>query len=157
LDTYETEVLIDEMLESHNSESNPLIPILQKIQKSKGYLSMEALRLVSEKTGMSPSRVYGVATFYHQFRLKPEGKHRISICKGTACHVSGVEDIYKSLLKVLEITPPEDTSKDGLFTIQEVRCLGACSLAPVIKIDDIVFGKMNTQKLQTLLKRYKEE
>ena len=157
MNTYEVEVLIDEMLELHNSESNPLIPILQQIQKSQGYLSMEALRLVSEKTGMSPSRVYGVATFYHQFRLKPEGKHRISVCKGTACHVSGAEDIYKSLLKVLEITPPEDTSKDGLFTIQEVRCLGACSLAPVIKIDDIVFGKMNTQKLQTLLKRYKDE
>ena len=153
----ELEELIDQQLQRHNTESSsPLIPILQAIQFEQGYLSKDALRLVSEKTGASPSRVYGVATFYHQFRLKPEGKHQISICRGTACHVAGVSDLYNMLLNELGINPPEDTTEDGLFTLHEVRCLGACSLAPVMKVDDTVYGKLTQKKLQNILKQYRE-
>ena len=153
----ELEELIDLQLQRHNTESSsPLIPILQAIQFEQGYLSKDALRLVSEKTGVSPSRVYGVATFYHQFRLKPEGKHQISICRGTACHVAGVSDLYNMLLNELGINPPEDTTEDGLFTLHEVRCLGACSLAPVMKVDDTVYGKLTQKKLQNILKQYRE-
>ena len=153
----ELEELIDRQLQRHNTESSsPLIPILQAIQFEQGYLSKDALRLVSEKTGVSPSRVYGVATFYHQFRLKPEGKHQISICRGTACHVAGVSDLYNMLLNELGINPPEDTTEDGLFTLHEVRCLGACSLAPVMKVDDTVYGKLTQKKLQNILKQYRE-
>ena len=153
----ELEELIDQQLQRHNTESSsPLIPILQAIQFEQGYLSKDALRLVSEKTGVSPSRVYGVATFYHQFRLKPEGKHQISICRGTACHVAGVSDLYNMLLNELGINPPEDTTEDGLFTLHEVRCLGACSLAPVMKVDDTVYGKLTQKKLQNILKQYRE-
>jgi NADH:ubiquinone oxidoreductase subunit E len=152
------EDLIDKMLTRHNSESShPLIPILQAIQQEQGYLSEESLRLVSEKTGASPSRVYGVATFYHQFRLKAEGAHRISICRGTACHVAGATDLYNTLIRELGITPPEDTSEDGLFTIHEVRCIGACSLAPVIKVDETVYGKMTPKKLRLILDQYRED
>lgn len=152
------ENLIDKMLARHNSESShPLIPVLQAIQQEQGYLSEESLRLVSEKTGASPSRVYGVATFYHQFRLKAEGKHRISICRGTACHVAGSTDLYNTLIRELKITPPEDTSKDGFFTIHEVRCIGACSLAPVIKVDETVYGKMTPKKLREILDQYRED
>ena len=154
----EIEEIIDRLLQNHNSESSsPLIPILQSIQREQGYLSEDTLRLVSEKTGASPSRVYGVATFYHQFRLKPEGKHQISICRGTACHVAGVSELYDMLVKELGITPPEDTSSDGLFTVHEVRCLGACSLAPVMKVDETVYGKITQQKLRNILQQYKEE
>jgi NADH-quinone oxidoreductase subunit E len=158
LNHVELDELIDRLLQHHNSESSsPLIPILQAIQREQGYLSKDALRLVSEKTGASLSHVYGVATFYHQFRLKPEGKHQISICRGTACHVAGVSDLYNILVKELDIDPPEDTSKDGLFTLHEVRCLGACSLAPVIKVDETVYGKLTQKKLQNILKQYRED
>jgi len=158
LNPVELEELIDRQLQYHNMESSsPLIPILQAIQHEQGYLSKDALRLVSEKTGASPSRVYGVATFYHQFRLKPEGKHQISICRGTACHVAGVSDLYNTLVNELGINPPEDTSEDGFFTLHEVRCLGACSLAPVMKVDDKVYGKLTQKKLQNILKQYRKE
>ena len=154
----ELETLIDETLKKHNSESNsPLIPILQEIQHSEGYLSTEALRLVSEKTGASPSHVFGVATFYHQFRLRSEGKHQIAICRGTACHVAGTTDLYKTLVKELELIPFEDTSEDGLFTLHVVRCIGACSLAPVLKVDDVVYGKMTSKKLRNILDQYRED
>jgi NADH:ubiquinone oxidoreductase subunit E len=152
----ELETLIDETLKKNNSESNsPLIPILQEIQHEEGYLSTEALRLVSEKTGASPSHVFGVATFYHQFRLRPEGKHQISICRGTACHVAGATDLYKTIVKELGLTPSEDTSEDGLFTLHVVRCIGACSLAPVIKVDDTAYGKMTPKKLRVILNQYR--
>lgn len=136
--------------------SSPLIPILQEIQEHDGYLSDEAMRTVSSRTGYSESHVYGVATFYHQFRLRPEGKHRISICRGTACHVAGATDLYNMLVDELSITPPEDTTSDGLFTIHEVRCIGACSLAPVIKIDDEVYGRIDPKRLKKVLDQYRE-
>ena len=154
----ELETLIDGILTRHTSNhSSPLIPVLQEIQQEQGYLSQEALRLVSKKTGASPSRVYGIATFYHQFRLRPEGKHQIAICRGTACHVAGAPDLYDALVKELGITPPEDTSADGLFTVHEVRCLGACSLAPVMKVNDMVYGKMTTKKRKQILSQFKED
>ncbi len=154
----ELENLIDGILSHHDSDhSSPLIPVLQEIQETQGYLSEEALRLVSEKTGASPSRVYGVATFYHQFRLRPEGKHQISICRGTACHVAGAPDLFSALIKELDLIPHEDTSEDGVFTVHEVRCLGACSLGPVMKVDESVYGKMTPKKLHTIIRQYRED
>ena len=154
----EIEALIDDILSKHNPvSSSPLIPILQAVQNQQGYLSEESMRIVSDRTGASPSRVYGVATFYHQFRLRPEGKHKISICRGTACHVAGATDLYDQLVKELELSLAEDTTKDGLFTLQEVRCLGACSLAPVIKVDETVYGKVTVKKLREILDQYRED
>jgi NADH:ubiquinone oxidoreductase subunit E len=158
LNKAEIEALIDDILSKHNPvTSSPLIPILQAVQNHQGYLSEESLRIVSDKTGASPSRVYGVATFYHQFRLRPEGTHKISICRGTACHVAGATDLYNQLVKELELSPSEDTSTDGLFTLHEVRCLGACSLAPVVKVDETVYGKVTAKKLREILDQYRKE
>jgi NADH:ubiquinone oxidoreductase subunit E len=156
----ETELitLVNRICQKHELDaSNSLIPILQEIQSRIGYLPETALKRVSQNIGVSPSHVYGVATFYHQFRLRPGGRHTIRICRGTACHVAGVTDIYNTLLKELEISQPNDTSPDGLFTINQVRCIGACSLAPIIKIDDEVHGRIDQKKLKVILDNLKEE
>lgn len=150
--------LVNKICQKHELDaSNSLIPILQEIQSKIGYIPETALKKVSQNIGVSPSHVYGVATFYHQFRLRPGGRHTIRICRGTACHVAGATDIYNTLLKELEIIQPNDTSPDELFTINQVRCIGACSLAPIIKIDDEVYGRIDQKKLKIILDNLKEE
>jgi len=134
-----------------------LIPILQDVQNEIGYLPMEVLERVSELLKLSTGHVYGVATFYHQFRLTPKGKHAITTCRGTACHVRGSGDIHGFLLHQLRIVPPNDTSDDGLFSVQQVRCIGACSLAPVIVIDDEVYGRVDPVKLPRILLKYRKQ
>jgi len=151
--------LVEELCDEHCHGKNPegeLIPLLQEIQGSLGYLPMTALRAVAEKLGVPPSRVFGVATFYHQFRMRPQGKHIITVCRGTACHVAGVTKIFDQLMKLLDVLPPEDSSPDGLFTVHQVRCIGACSLAPVIKVDDKVYGRVDPEKLKEILSSFKE-
>ncbi len=152
-------MLVEELCVEHFNGRNPeaqLIPLLQKIQDSLGYLPKITLLTVAEKLGVSPSKVFGVATFYHQFRLRPHGKHIVTICRGTACHVAGVTKVYDELMKLLGISPPEDTSPDGLFTVHQVRCIGACSLAPVIKVDDRVYGRLDQEKLKQILGSFEE-
>lgn len=158
LNDNEIDALVDDICRDRGPEvtkRSSLIPILQAIQSKVGYLPLRALRRISNCLGVSPSHVYGVATFYHQFSMKPKGKHIITICRGTACHISGATDIYNFLLSNLKITPPEDSTSDGLFTIKQVRCIGACSLAPVIKIDEEVYGRLDSKKLQQILMKYK--
>ena len=140
---------------SFNPEQSALIPILQDVQKELGYLPQRALGRVSTLLKIPSSHVYGVATFYHQFRLIPEGEHTITICKGTACHVAGSSSICDLLMRHLRIVPPFDTSHDRLFTIRIVRCIGACSLAPVMKIDDDVYGRLNTKRILKILAKYR--
>ncbi len=139
----------------HNPTQGALIPILQEIQAEIGYLPQDVLERTAEILQLPPSHVHGVATFYHQFRLKPKGKHMISICRGTACHVRRSLEIYNVLIRQLEIALPEDTSKDGLFTIQQVRCLGACALAPIMKIDGDVYGKITPTKIRQIITKYR--
>jgi NADH-quinone oxidoreductase subunit E len=129
-----------------------LIPILQEVQAEVGYLPGTALMRVSELLRIPPSQVYGVATFYHQFRLRPKGEHMITICRGTACHVRGSLDVYNFLNQQLGITPPQDTSPDGSFTVQQVRCLGACGLAPIMKVDEDFYGKVDQAKIRGILR-----
>jgi NADH:ubiquinone oxidoreductase subunit E len=151
---------VEEVLKRWGSESlgpSDLIPILQEIQAEVGYLPRKALERVSDQMKLPPSHVYGVATFYHQFRMRPEGEHIVTICQGTACHVTGAEDINRFLMRHLKIDPSDDTSPDRLFTVKQVRCIGACSLSPVIKIDDEVHGKLDPRKLQRILARYRKE
>ena len=152
--------LVEELCVEHFNVRNPeaeLISLLQRIQDSLGYLPKTALLTVAEKLRIPPSRVFGVATFYHQFRLRPQGKHTITVCRGTACHVAGVTKLFDELMKLLDISPPEDTSPDGLFTVHQVRCIGACSLAPVIKVDEEVYGRLDREKLKEILRLFKEE
>ncbi|HWQ79664.1 MAG TPA: NADH-quinone oxidoreductase subunit NuoE [Anaerovoracaceae bacterium] len=131
-----------------------LITILQKAQDIYGYLSMDAINYISEQTGIKPAKIYGVATFYSQFRLKPIGKYLIMLCKGTACHVNGADMIEEALCEELEIKDGE-TTKDGLFTLNNVACLGCCSLAPVMMIKsdsgDETYGNLTKDSVKKAL------
>ncbi len=150
--------IFDEVFESfkdHKPLDSVLISFLQDVQSKIGFLPEHVLRRVAKHLNIAESRVLSVATFYHQFRLEPKGKHIITICQGTACHVGGSSEIYDSLVRDLKIDMHEDTSPDDLFTIHQVRCIGACSLAPIIKIDDDVYGKVNLLKYSRILDKYR--
>ncbi|HCX72800.1 MAG TPA: NADH-quinone oxidoreductase subunit NuoE [Candidatus Cloacimonas sp.] len=146
---------IDLTISNFIGKKGSLIPLLQEIQKLEGYLPKETLRYLSQKTKIKLARIYGGATFYSMFRLKPQGKHIIRVCKGTACHVSGAEDIGKAIRKELKLGELEDTTDDGLFTVMEVACLGCCSLSPVMMVDDNTHGKLTPEKVTELLQKYK--
>ncbi|MCD4818701.1 MAG: NADH-quinone oxidoreductase subunit NuoE [Candidatus Cloacimonetes bacterium] len=132
-----------------------LIPLLQEIQDIERYLSKETMSFVAKRTGIKLAEIYGVATFYSMFRLKPQGEHIIRICKGTACHVSNANSIMDSLRNNLTFAnSDEDTTTDGKFTLMEVACLGCCSLAPVIMVDEDTFGKLTSESIAKILKKY---
>ncbi|MDD5408774.1 MAG: NADH-quinone oxidoreductase subunit NuoE [Candidatus Omnitrophica bacterium] len=132
-----------------------LISILHKAQELYGYLSQEAMTEVAKEMNIPTAHIWGVATFYHYFNLKPKGKHSISVCLGTACYVKGAEEILNSIREELNIDFGQ-TSSDNLFTLQEARCLGACGLAPVIMIDDKIYGSLTPKKALEIIKSYKK-
>ncbi len=144
---------IEQIIIKYPRKRYSLIPILQDIQEQKGYLPSEDLEYISRKTGVSLNTIYGVATFYSQFFLKPQGKHSICVCIGTACHVKGSDKILEFIEKKLNIKDGE-TTKDKVFSLQAVRCIGACSLAPAIMIDNKVYGKLNLADIENLLKAF---
>ena len=127
-----------------------LIPVLQDVQKEYGFLSGESMEEISSLIGAPVSRVYGVATFYKQFRFAPLGEHVIQVCRGTACHVRGSLAIAEQLSRRLKLNR-DGNSQDGKFSVITVACLGACSIAPVIKLDGEFYGHLTTQKLDALL------
>ena len=133
-----------------------LIPLLQSAQDSYGYIPEKAIHYISEVVNIPAAEIYGVITFYSQFRLKPLGKNVIRICEGTACHVNGAKNILKVLQNELAIGVGE-TTEDGLFTLQSVACLGCCSLAPVIMINDETFGNLDSDKTKIVIKKYREK
>jgi len=142
---------------SKYSENDPsaLIPILQDIQDIHGYLPEQELKRVSTHSGLPMSRIYGVATFYNQFRLQPLGKYVIRVCRGTACHVKGSFDILTTLETELNIKAGE-TTKDMLFTIETVACIGACSIAPVIAVGEEFYGNLDAKSVKKLLRDLKK-
>ncbi|MCF7794241.1 MAG: NADH-quinone oxidoreductase subunit NuoE [Candidatus Cloacimonetes bacterium] len=146
---------IDQVINKFVGKKGSLIPLLQEIQAIEKYLSKDVMRYVSEKTGVRLAQIYGVATFYTMFRLKPQGKHVIRVCKGTACHVSDANGILKAINNFLNLPDDQDTTKDGLFTVVEVACLGCCSLAPVIMVDDNTHGKLLPENIPEILKKFK--
>jgi len=123
-----------------------VIPLLQKTQEHFGYLPIEAMGEIARVTGRSPSEIYGVATFYAQFRFKPMGRHNMKVCHGTACHVQGADTLDTAVESRLGVLPG-DTTADGEFTVERVACLGCCSLAPVVMIDGEVYGRLTGDKL----------
>jgi NADH:ubiquinone oxidoreductase subunit E len=123
-------------LEKYAEVPGSLITILQQAQEIYGYLSMDAINYISDKTGIAPAKIYGVATFYAQFRLKPIGKYLIMLCKGTACHVNGSDMISEAVSEYLGVKDGE-TTEDGVFTLNNVACLGCCSLAPVMMVKSV--------------------
>ncbi len=132
-----------------------LVHVLQRAQGIYGYLPIEVQTIIAEGMGVSLSEVYGVATFYSQFSLTPKGKHRISVCLGTACYVKGSDKILDAVEKELGIKCGECT-EDGLFSIDSCRCVGACGLAPVMMIDDEVYGKLEPGKVKAIIAKYRE-
>jgi NADH-quinone oxidoreductase subunit E len=136
--------------------SGNLIESLQRIQERYGFLPRGSLIKLSQDTRSPPSRIFGVATFYHQFRLEPPGKVTIAVCMGTACHLRGNAGNYEFLRRFLGIGPGRSTSDDGLFSLEKARCFGCCSLAPVVKIGDMLVGKATPRELQRAISRVRE-
>ena len=133
-----------------------LIPLLQSAQDSYGYIPEKAIHYISELVNIPAADIYGVITFYSQFRLKPLGKYVIKICEGTACHVNGGKNILRVIENELDISINE-TTKDGLFTFQSVACIGCCSLAPVIMINDDTHGNLTPEKTQKVIEEYRKK
>jgi NADH-quinone oxidoreductase subunit E len=133
-----------------------VIPLLQQVQQDEGFVSEEAIERVARYAGSPASRVYGVATFYSQFRLKRPGKHMVRVCEGTACHVLGIDAVRERLTEELGIQAGE-TTLDGLFTLESVRCLGCCSLAPAVVIDNETYGRMTPDSIVEILATYRED
>lgn len=131
-----------------------LIPVLHEVQKIFGYLPEEALQVVAEELNISMSEIYGVSTFYSQFTLEPKGEHIIKVCLGTACYVKGAQDILDRLASVLEVKVGK-TTNDGKFTLEAARCLGACGLAPVLMVDDKVYGRLIPDDVVRIIEEYK--
>jgi len=141
-------------LETFEKHRGNLIPILQMVQNNLAYLPFEALKIVAQHLGILESEVYGVATFYNQFRFHPPGKHPIKVCLGTACHVRAGDIILENFERKLEI-PEGQTTPDREFSIERVACVGCCALAPVAIIDETVHGHMAPSKVEGLLLRIK--
>lgn len=144
---------VDNIISVAGTKIESTIPILQEIQAVFGYLSKDALEYVCKTTKIPQTQVYGVATFFKQFRLKPVGKHIIKVCHGTACHVGGSVRISESIYEELKIKDGE-TTKDLKFTLEKVACLGCCSLSPVMMIDETVYGRLSSSSAVKVLKKY---
>ena len=137
------------------AQRDALIPLLQEVQRSQGYLSREAVTQIGRHLRLPASKIYGVATFYNQFRFQPQGKFHIQVCRGTACHVRGSSSVLGTLQRELKIEPGE-TTRDGVFSLEVVACIGACGLAPVICINETFHAKVTSKKLPRLLNEYRK-
>jgi NADH:ubiquinone oxidoreductase subunit E len=142
---------IKQIIKECGKEESSAIPILQAIQKDYGYISKEQMQGVCNNTSIKENKIYGIATFYSQFKLVPSGENLIRVCKGTACHVRGADNLLDVIKEELQIGIGETTS-DNKFTLETVACLGCCSLAPVIMINGKVYGKLTGDKLREILR-----
>ena len=148
---------LEEIFQRHpHAKRDSLIPILQGIQETLGFLSEEAVIGVGQHLEMATSKIYGVATFYNQFRFEPKGKNHIMVCRGTACHVLGSLTVLEAIETKLKIKAGQ-TSRDGLFSIEVVACIGACGLAPVISINGEFHAKVNVDKINEIIDSYKNK
>ena len=145
---------VKDITKKYKDMKGALIPVLHEVQKSFGYLPERALQVVSEELNISMSEIYGVSTFYSQFTLEPKGEHIIKVCLGTACYVKGAQDILERFSSVLEVEVGKTTS-DGKFTLEAARCLGACGLAPVLMVDDKVYGRLIPDDVIRIIEEYK--
>lgn len=146
---------IAEILEARgDAKRDSLIPILQEIQKCEGFLSEKSVEAVGARLGIPTSKIYGVATFYNQFRFEPKGKYHIQVCRGTACHVLGSATVLSQLEKSIK-SKAGQTTRDGLFSIEVVACIGACGLAPVICVNGEFHAKVTEQSIMQIIDNYK--
>lgn len=133
-----------------------LITILQSVQNEDGYISQNAVKAICELSGIPESRIMGVASFYAGFRLKPVGKYRITVCKGTACHVNGSEHIGETVMRILGV-PAHELSKDGLFSWEEAACLGCCSISPAMMINSTAYGELTPEKAENIINEIRKK
>lgn len=147
---------LNAILEPYKGKRDALIPILQKVQDEIGYLPDQAMLEIAKTTGVPESQVYGVASFYAQFRFTPRGKHTIMVCRGTACHVRGAERILEETERALGIAEGE-TTEDQQYTLETVACIGCCALAPCVMIDEDVEAKLTPQMVPKILNGRDEE
>lgn len=143
--------LIDQIITEKGTAKNALIPILQSIQHKYNYLPEDTLRYVCEKTHITPAQLTGVAGFYHQFRMEPAGQHIIKVCVGTACHVKGAGRVHDAFKRELKIEKDKNTDKSGQYTVSEVSCLGCCTLAPVVQINDVTYGHVQPDQINQII------
>jgi NADH:ubiquinone oxidoreductase subunit E len=148
---------VEKILEGHpNAGRDHLIPILQEVQAVEGYLSRASIAKVGEELHLPASKIFGVATFYNMFRFQPKGKYHVMICRGTACHVKGSKRVLDMVTKALKLLPGQ-TSRDGLFSLEVVACMGACGLAPVVNINGQFHPKVTPMKLQRILEECRNQ
>lgn len=153
---FEMKDKVNEIIEVHGNNKSSIITVLQDIQEEYRYLPMEVLEYVSKKMDVSPSKIFGIATFYENFSLEPKGKYIIKICDGTACHVRKSIPILEALKKELSLSNDKKTTDDKLFTLETVSCLGACGLAPVLTINEKVYGSMTPDSTVEVLNHLRE-
>ena len=151
--TQEQESMLRAVIEELRNDQGCLMPIMQKAQDIYGYLPYEVQKIISDELEVPMEKIYGVATFYSQFNLYPKGQYKISVCLGTACYVKGSGDIYNKLMEILGIAGGECTA-DGKFSLDACRCIGACGLAPVMMINDDVYGRLTPDELDGILAKY---
>ncbi len=150
------EDVLETIYQKSVANGDNIITILQEMQKNLGYIQEEAVQWFSERTCIPASKFYGVVTFYSQFHLNPRGKNIITVCSGTVCHVKGAPRIIAKLRDELKLKADTPTTKDKMFTLENVNCVGACSIAPVVIVNAKVFGKQNPEKIVKNLQSYKE-
>jgi NADH-quinone oxidoreductase E subunit len=147
---------VDSVLKKHpRAGRDALIPILQEVQESQGYLSRESVTRISKHLNLPATKIYGVATFYNQFRFLPKGKYHIMVCRGTACHVKGSNRVLEMAQKVLKLKPGQ-TSRDRIFSLETVACMGACGLSPVMNLNGEFYAKVTPQKLVKIIQECRE-
>ena len=145
---------INEICDRYAHEKTPLMMILSDIQNEYGYIPLEVQQIVSAKTGISVAEIYGVVTFYSFFSLQPKGKYVIGVCMGTACYVKGAQQVLDKFSEIIGIKAGE-TSKDGLFTLDALRCIGACGIAPAVTINGKVYPKLTVDAVPKIIAEYK--
>ena len=153
--TKEQEEKLVGVIEQYRDVPGALIPVLQQAQELYGYLPMEVQRLIAEKMGISLEKVYEVVSFYAQFTLMPKGEYKISVCLGTACYVKGSGAIYEKLAETLGVRDGSCTA-DGRFSLESCRCIGACGLAPVLTVNEDVYGKLTVDDVPKILAKYRD-
>jgi NADH:ubiquinone oxidoreductase subunit E len=147
---------VDSVLKSHpRAGRDALIPILQQVQDEQGYLSREAVTLIGRHLRLPAAKIYGVATFYNQFRFQPKGKYHVMVCRGTACHVKGSIRVLEMAQRALKLKPGQ-TSRDRLFSLEVVACMGACGLSPVVNVNGEFYAKVTPQKLSRIIQDCRE-
>lgn len=148
---------IDSVLQKYDCDKTRVIAIMQEIQNEYKFLPKDALKYVAEKVDESEAELYGVATFYENFSMNEKGKYIIKVCNGTACHVRKSDDVQEAIYAATGLTPEDHISSDGLFTIERVACLGACSLAPVCTVNGVVHASMTPEKAHALIQELRED